>query len=216
MKGNRMEKQVIILHPCNYTRRGIGALLYPAYQVFDTNDLTQCKRWLSSGRSTDLLIISLQGEYYTMVDTLSLIEALCNGYSSCQLLVMLDTKKNPGLENYLSQYGNKVQVIKPDSLLPVFIQMVHQDESSVQQDITGLDKGHLGSLSVLELKILELLLTGKKACKVAYQMSLNEKAFSYYKQQLTVRSCCRVSFSFYTAFFSYLGWRKRYIDYTWY
>lgn len=185
MNDNTTEKQVIILHPCRFTRLGIRHLLPQTYRLFDTGDLDQCKRLLLDGGQTKMVVISLQGERYSMVDALNLTEALCHYDAHCQVLVLLDTQQAPGLRNYLVRNGRPVKVIDPNSALPELHRqlelMEHRTELPVSQDVTSLAGGSLASLSVRELRVLEALLTGKSARQIASQLSLNEKTLSYYK-----------------------------------
>ncbi|WP_431225941.1 LuxR C-terminal-related transcriptional regulator (plasmid) [Serratia sp. L9] len=122
-----------------------------------------------------------------MVGALNLIGVLCCNRANVRILVIQDTGRNPGLGNYLAQYGSHVTVIEPNSRLLVFTQrleqIMHGKEPSTQQVGSRAGEGYPNSLSVQELLILETLLTGKRARQVTCQLSLDEKAFSYYKRR---------------------------------
>ncbi|NCG51967.1 helix-turn-helix domain-containing protein [Serratia fonticola] len=185
MNDTPTEKQVIILHPCGYTRLGIRALLPPTCRVLDTDDLALCRYWLLTCGQIDRVIIAQQGTRYSMVSALGLIDWLCHDDSGCRVQVMLNTDRAPWLRHYLAEYGFPVTVIEPGSPLQVFIrqleQRVHDEELPIQKEATCFGKGYPEHLSAKELQILEALLTGKKGCQVARQLSLSEKAVSYYK-----------------------------------
>ncbi|MEX2954811.1 hypothetical protein AB4K01_26805 [Serratia fonticola] len=145
MDHSMVEKQALILHPCHFTRQGIRHLLPPAYRVFDTGNLEIFTRCLLTGGSIDLAVISLQGQFYSMLNVLNLIGL---HYPHSQILVMLDTRTYPKQEKYLARYENQVKVIEPGLPLPVFVQhltpMRHRDGSlSLQEETLVVGKERL-------------------------------------------------------------------------
>lgn len=181
MNHSMVEKQALILHPCHFTCQGIRHLLPPVYRVFDTGNLEIFTRWLLTGGSIDLVVISLQGQFYSMLNVLNLIG---QHYPNSQILVMLDTRTYPKQEKYLERHENQVKVIEPGLPLPAFVQHL---TSMVQQDGVTQQKSK-DRLSGLEIRILGELLTGKKCAKYQYHLPTPEKKVNYYKYpELTKR-----------------------------
>lgn len=173
MDHSMMERQAIILHSCHFPRQGIRHLLLPVYRVFDTGNLEIFTRWLLTCGSFDLVVISLQGQFYSMLNVLNLIG---QNYPNCQILMMLDTRTYPKQEKYLERHENQVKVIEPCLPLPVFVQhltsMRHRDGPLfLQEETVVVGKECLSGREVT-------LLSGTK---YQFPLSTPEKTGNYYK-----------------------------------
>ncbi|OIX91973.1 hypothetical protein BFS14_22270 [Serratia fonticola] len=186
MGDNITEKQILILHPCRFTRLGIRYLLPPMNRVYDTANLEQCLQWRHERGQLAQLIIALQAEHYSIVSALNLIALICNDHVDCRCLVIMDPQCTPELRYYLAKYGNQLTVIESGDSLSAFsqkfAQMTQRVKSSVQQGIMLSNKRYSKKLSRRESQILDILLTGKKATSVASELSLSEKTVSHHKR----------------------------------
>ncbi|AHG22804.1 hypothetical protein Z042_14020 [Chania multitudinisentens RB-25] len=182
MNADLTEKQGVILHPCHFARLGMRHLLPSNYQVFETADLNACQERRLVQGAPDLMIIALRGERYSMLSALELIEMLCHNNTHCQILVMLNISRLPGVRDYLMRYGERVRVIDPSSTLP---RLTWQLERVIDRPVNPLQSVRTPLLPILskrERQVLDALLLGNSVQRISRRFSLNIKTVSHYKR----------------------------------
>lgn len=176
------EKQVIILHPCHFTSRGLQHLLPSTDRVYDMENITQCQHYLFVRRRPDLVILTLHSTHYSVLEGLCLVSALYYDYPQCQVLVMMTAHQTLGLKGFFAQFCARVKVIDPCADLSALARAARITPQRYGR-VPRAAYARSPKLSPCEYQLLDGLLAGKSVREMVIELAINEKEVSYYKLQ---------------------------------
>ncbi len=183
------EKQIIVQHPCLFTRTGLEQLLTdtsfncPTRIVASEETLWKCHANLRRFPDVDMLILSLRGDDYTPGDALNLIVDWMQIHRpQCRVVVIADAFCIRLLEHYFYGLNNVCAIF--DHTAPLsqlsgqLVRMLEGKQLERQRPVSE----RLYPLSKREQCILGSLLQGKTTIDIAHSLQLSYKTISYYKR----------------------------------
>ncbi|CFQ55179.1 helix-turn-helix transcriptional regulator [Yersinia aleksiciae] len=178
-------KQVIIQHPCAYTRISIERILKKTLNNESVNiassvsSIADCHDHLVRFPVTHLVILNLHGEDYTSGDSLSLIvDWLRIHRPSCRVIVIANDFCLNLIKHYFHGVEQVQAVIAQNAPLSHFVTLLKRVFS---KPVTPYKKQSY-ILSKRERTVLALLLQGKSNNDIAVYLQLSNKTISCHKR----------------------------------
>lgn len=171
-----------ILHPCPFTRFGLVSLLPSSCRVLSTEKILKCLSHLLSESKPNLIIISLQGADYTVIDVLSLIDIIYQGGVKHRVLIIMDVYRNSGLIDYLQETCSRIGFIDAQNSLPFLTRKINEFVLHRKSDIFSCDKKNTKPLSLRERQVLNGILMEFNYKQIAQMLSISSKLVGYYKR----------------------------------
>lgn len=179
-------KSAVILHFCTFTRQGLVEQLNTLsadHRIIGCfGQMQEYSDHMHIHGQTGLLIIGLQGNDYTLGDSLSLItDKLRVQHPHCRVILMADGKQITLLQDYLCRLENVAAVVDNKATLEQLRPHLHSVLKARPalprvQDVTR------ELLTPREHKILSGLLRNKSIPLICRNMEIQRKAVSHYKR----------------------------------
>ncbi|PHZ21682.1 helix-turn-helix transcriptional regulator [Yersinia massiliensis] len=178
-------KQIIIQHPCYFTRQGLENALPPSLMdkshdiVASVGSLNECFHHLLSFPLAHLVILSFRGKDYLSGDSLSLIvDWLLIHRQDCQVIVIADKFCVHLLTSYFFGVKQVYAVLAHNDPLNKFSFHLKQIFSA---PVAAIEKQPC-MLSKRERTVLALLLQGRSSNDIAGYLKLSNKTISFHKR----------------------------------
>lgn len=190
------KKQVIIQHPCVFTRGSLKHILThsskasPATVVASVATLADCDRPLQRFPDTHLIILNLQNRDATADISLShRISHLREHYPRCRVIIIAEAFCVRLLRQYFYHVSQVCAVIARQAPLSEFITQINTAffprlYPKWRQPVR---------LTYQERMILTLLLRGRSNNAIADYLCLSNKTISYHKRSVMKRICRELS-----------------------
>ncbi|MHA7848583.1 LuxR C-terminal-related transcriptional regulator [Serratia sp. D1N4] len=172
-----------ILHPCQFTRFGLINLLPSSCRVCSTEKIRQCQLYLLSVKKPNLIILSLQGADYTVMDVLSLINMIYQENRQHRVLVIMDIYRNSGLVEYLRETRSQIAFIDTQRSMSFVARQINNFIINNLSAVVATDKKAAKFLSLRERQILDGILMEFNYKQIAQMLSISPKLVGHYKRQ---------------------------------
>lgn len=186
-------KNIIIQHPCYFTRLGMEKILenhLPNKQpaIFThLSHLDEYYQHLRKRHRMDIAAINLLNGNHLQGELLNwIVRQLRLNNADCRIILLMDTKNTMLLGNYLYELQNIEVVLKPKKSLNTLTDRLSLMFSNQPQDRSTLDL-KIPRLSQREISVLRSLLKGKSLTRIAFRLGLNYKTVSHYKRSALMK-----------------------------
>ncbi len=186
-------KNIIIQHPCYFTRLGmenIMADLLPNKRsgVFThLSHLDEYYRHLRKRHRVDIAAINLMSGNYLQGELLNwTVRQLRLNNPDCQIILLMDTKNTMLLGSHMHELQDIQMVQELRESLSIITDRLSLIFSGQPQDRTTLDL-KMPQLSHREINVLHSLLKGKSITSIAFRLGLNYKTVSHYKRSALMK-----------------------------
>lgn len=168
---------VVLVHQCPFTRQGLKALLSPAYDVIDAEDICDLEKELVS---VDLLLLSPQlfppGR---MREVEQFMKRIYQHHPQCLVLLTLETADMSYIRYLISPFKVVGGLDLSYSVSALRLQL--------EAILTGNEQPSLPcewqGLSSREYAVLSALISGNRPVQVGKSLGVNVKTVSHYKLQ---------------------------------
>ncbi|MFN3071369.1 helix-turn-helix transcriptional regulator [Serratia sp. J2] len=171
-----------ILHPCQFTRSGLIGLLPANCEVLSTEKIHQCNLHLLSENKPNLIILSLQGVDYTVIDVLSLIDIIYKENHQHRILIIIDVYRNSGLIDYLQETSSRIGFIDTQNSLSFITRQINELIVDKDSELYLYNKKNLKPLSLRERQVLSGVLMEFSYKQIAQMLSISSKLVGHYKR----------------------------------
>lgn len=171
-----------ILHPCQFTRSGLIGLLPANCEVLSTEKILQCHLHLLSENKPNLIILSLQGVEYSVIDVLSLIDIIYKENHQHRILIVIDIYRNSGLIDYLQETSSRIGFIDTQNSLSFITKQINELIVDNNPGLYSYNKKNVKVLSLRERQVLSGILMEFNYKQIAQMLSISSKLVGYYKR----------------------------------
>lgn len=171
-----------ILHPCQFTRSGLIGLLPANCEVLSTEKILQCHLHLLSENKPNLIILSLQGVDYSVIDVLSLIDIIYKENHQHRILIVIDIYRNSGLIDYLQETSSRIGFIDIQNSLSFITKQINELIVDNDPGLYSYNKKNVKVLSLRERQVLSGILMEFNYKQIAQMLSISSKLVGYYKR----------------------------------
>lgn len=171
-----------ILHPCQFTRSGLIGLLPANCEVLSTEKILQCHLHLLSENKPNLIILSLQGVDYSVIDVLSLIDIIYKENHQHRILIVIDIYRNSGLIDYLQETSSRIGFIDTQNSLSFITKQINELIVDNNPGLYSYNKKNVKVLSLRERQVLSGILMEFNYKQIAQMLSISSKLVGYYKR----------------------------------
>ncbi|MDQ9127082.1 LuxR C-terminal-related transcriptional regulator [Serratia fonticola] len=171
-----------ILHPCQFTRSGLIGLLPANCEVLSTEKILQCHLHLLSENIPNLIILSLQGVDYSVIDVLSLIDIIYKENHQHRILIVIDIYRNSGLIDYLQETSSRIGFIDTQNSLSFITKQINELIVDNNPGLYSYNKKNVKVLSLRERQVLSGILMEFNYKQIAQMLSISSKLVGYYKR----------------------------------
>lgn len=179
-RETKPKQTVALVHPCFFMRQGMKALLSPAYDVIDAENIFDIEKELVSVASVDLLLLSPQ---HFPPDHMREVERFIKGiyqhHPQCLVLLTLE-KADMSYIRYLVSLFIVVGCL--DLSYPVSALRLQIEAMLSGNELPPLPFEWQG-LSSREHAVLSALISGKRPAQVGEYLGIHVKTVSHYKLQ---------------------------------
>ncbi|WP_411753042.1 LuxR C-terminal-related transcriptional regulator [Serratia sp. (in: enterobacteria)] len=186
-------KNIIIQHPCYFTRIGIEKILSNYQPKKSQGIYTHLKHLdeyyhqLPKQRQVDIAVINLLNGNHLQGELLNwIMRQLRINNPDCQIVLLMDTKNTILLGNHMHELHNIRVVLEPKEPLSAITDRLSLLFSDQPQDRITLDL-KMPRLSRRELSVLSFLLKGKSLTRIAFRLGLSYKTVSHHKRSALVK-----------------------------
>ncbi|MFC0227477.1 LuxR C-terminal-related transcriptional regulator [Serratia aquatilis] len=190
-------KKVVLQSTCNFMRTGLETFIRDTDLsvsldiVESTDSLEKCEGILNSLMNVNLIVLTFNNHDYNLTSLLQLVgEYLPKTHPNSKVILIGDIAKVNSLKYYFSRLSNVSAIL--DKTIAI-------DE--LRKELLGINTNKAQKLertspllSMRELQVLQMLLDGDTATKIADNLQLNFRTVSHHKRaalaKLGVRSLC--------------------------
>jgi DNA-binding NarL/FixJ family response regulator len=182
-----LNKKIMIQCPCNFTRRGIEAVLQKIHLLVELEviasleRLSQCIKLLKTGPAPDILIMTLSSMVNNPSATLHLLGEYYRSNPKVKTILINDMVSCGVMGRYICEFKNVWAILDTSrSVETLQLQLLNTFEpfsyrSSPRYATTP-------SLTPREMAVLQRLLDEQKTADIAYDMHISPKTVSSHKR----------------------------------